>query len=46
MGIDISEILSSPLDTLHIGIYLFEYLLLFIVKNIRKADSEHVFIIP
>jgi hypothetical protein len=46
MGIDISEILSSPLDTLHFGIFLFGNLALFRVTNIRRADSEHVFNIP
>jgi len=42
VGTDISEILSSPLDTLHTGIFLFRNLALFIVKNIRQADGEHV----
>jgi hypothetical protein len=42
MGNVISEILSSPLDTLHIGIFLFGNLALFIVKNIRQADSEYI----
>jgi len=39
---DISEILSSPLNKLHIGIFLFGNLALYIVKNIGQADSEHV----
>jgi len=46
MGTDISEILSSPLDTLHIGIFLFGNSALFVVENIRRAESEHVFNIP
>lgn len=42
MGNDISEILSSPLDTLNFSVFLFGNLTLFIVKNIRQADSKHV----
>jgi hypothetical protein len=37
MGTDISETLSSPLDVLHIGIFLFKNLPLLIAKNTRRG---------